>query len=112
MADTKSSPKTENKLNIKPVAGYILVEPQESEKTTASGIVLPDTVSADKPQQGKVIAVGEAVLHESGEEKVESPCKLGDIVVYKKWGGNEYKDKPTNKEYMFVKFDDILAIVG
>lgn len=100
---------TDIKLN--PVAGYVLIEPQEAEKTTASGIVLPDTVNPDKPQQGTVVAVGGEVLHESGEEKVFSPCKVGDVVIYKKWGGNEYKDKPTNKEYMFVKFDDILAIV-
>lgn len=103
------SKKTDTKLN--PVAGYILIEPQEAEKTTASGILLPDTVNSDKPQQGKVIAIGGEVLHESGEEKVSSPCEVGDVVIYKKWGGNEYKDKETNKEYMFVKFDDILAIV-
>lgn len=98
-------------IKIKPVSGYILVEPEEKEEQTASGIYIPDSGSGEKPQQGKVIKVGEKVLHESGEKYVESPCKEGDVVVYKKWGGNEYKIPGSQKEYIFIKFDDILAII-
>lgn len=96
--------------HLTPTNGYILVEPSESQKTTASGIVIPDTVSGDKPQQGKVLSMGGKMLHESGQE-VAAPCKVGDVVIYKKWGGNEYKPEGSDKELMFVKFDDILAIV-
>ncbi len=87
-----------------------MIDPQEDEKMTASGIVLPDTVSADKPQEGKVVALGADMLHDSGT-KISAPCKVGDHVVYKKWGGNEYKPKGSDIEYTFVKFDDIMAII-
>lgn|SRR3990167_2197905 len=92
-------------INLKPTAGYILLEPQEAETTTASGIVLPDA-SGEKPQIGTVLAVGNDEITDSGAKK-PAPAKVGDKVVYKKWGGNEIK--VDGKEYIFVKFDDILA---
>jgi len=98
------------KVNLKPTAGYVLVEPEEAVKQTASGIVLPES-HEEKPQRGKVIAVGPA--EECSSETCcqrNAPCKVGDTVVYKKWGGNEYK--VDNKELMFIKFEDILAIEG
>lgn len=94
------------KLNLKPTAGYILIEPLEKEVKTSSGIYLPDTAS-EKPQKGKVLAVGSSEIIEKGIKKT-SPVKVGDKVIYKKWGGNEVKID--NKEYLFVKFEDILAI--
>jgi len=93
------------KLNLKPTAGYLLIEPLEKEVKTASGIYLPDT-AGEKPQKGKVIAVGGSVFADGHETK--SPAKLGETVIYKKWGGNEVK--VGNVEYMFVKFEDILAV--
>ena len=95
------------KLNLKPTAGNILLEPQEAARQTASGIVIPETVSGEKPQKGKVLAVGSDEVTDSGAKK-PAPCKTGDIIYYKKWGGNEIKLE--GKEYMFVKFDDVLAI--
>lgn len=92
------------KLNIKPTAGYLLIEPLEAETKTASGIYLPDTAS-EKPQKGKIIALGSATFQDG--QKIESPAKLNEIVFYKKWGGNEVKIE--GKEYLFVKFEDILA---
>lgn len=92
------------KLNIKPTAGYLLIEPLEAETKTASGIYLPDNIS-EKPQKGKVIAVGKELVQ--GEQKIETPAKLDEIVFYKKWGGNEVKIE--GKEYLFVKFEDVLA---
>jgi len=91
---------------INPVAGYILVEPQKQEKTTASGIVLPES-HQDKPQQGKVLAVGSAVYIDGRE--ILSPCKVDDIVIYREWGGKEYKEN--NVELLLLKFDDIMAII-
>lgn len=87
-----------------------MIDPEEEEKVTASGIVLPDTVNSEKPQEGKVVSLGGDMLHDSGA-KIVAPCKVGDHVVYKKWGGNEYKPKGSNVEYIFVKFDDIMAII-
>ncbi len=93
------------KLNLKPTAGYLLIEPLEKEVKTASGIYLPDN-AGEKPQKGKVIALGGSVIQEG--RKLAAPAKLNDTVLYKKWGGNEVKID--NKEYLFVKFEDILAI--
>lgn len=91
------------KLKLKPTAGYLLIEPLEKESKTASGIYLPDS-AGEKPQKGKVLAIGADLKDQ------KKPCKVGDAVIYKKWGGNEVKID--NKEYLFVKFDDILAIDG
>ena len=91
---------------IHPVAGFLLVEPQKQEKTTASGIVLPES-HQDKPQQGKVLAVGDAIYNDGRE--ILSPCKIGDVVVYREWGGKEYKED--NVELLLLKFDDIMAII-
>jgi len=98
------------KLKIKPMAGYALIEPEKLEKKTAAGIVLPDTHD-EKSQKGKVIALGGPLLTETGK-KIVPEFKMGDIVVYKKWGGDEVKLDVTGKEYTFVKFEDVLAIVG
>lgn len=94
-------------INLKPTAGHILIEPLEKEVQTSSGIYLPDN-AGEKPQKGTVIAIGGSVYLEGRE--VESPAKLNEVVLYKKWGGNDVKIE--GKEYMFVKFEDILAIEG
>lgn len=91
---------------IHPVAGYLLVQPQKQEKTTASGIVLPDN-HQDKPQQGKVLAVGGSIYNDGRE--INSPCKVDDVVVYREWGGKEIKQD--NVELLLLKFDDIMAII-
>ncbi len=93
--------------NLEPAAGYLLIEPTEPEKKTASGIYLPES-SEEKPQQGKVLAIGPDEITDSGVKK-SAPAKKGDLVIYKKWGGNEVK--VGGKEYLFAKFEDILAIV-
>ncbi len=97
------------KLNIKPTAGYALIEPIEVEKKTAAGIVLPD-IHDEKPQKSKVIAIGKPQVTESGQ-KIIPEFKVGDTVISKKWGGDEFKLGLFGKEYVFVKFEDILAVV-
>ncbi|MBI4035074.1 MAG: co-chaperone GroES [Candidatus Chisholmbacteria bacterium] len=104
--DKKSAPKT--KLNLTPTPGYVLVEPVDVQKQTASGIYLPDTHD-EKPQEGKVLAVGATWITDQGA-KINPPCKVGQRVIYKKWGGNDVK--VNNVEYQFLKFEDILAIVN
>ena len=100
--------KTKTKINLKPTPGYLVLEPMEAEEKTASGIYLPDSAS-EKPQQAKVLAIGPDEVTDSGVKR-SAPAKVGDVVIYKKWGGNEVKLRGV--EYLFAKFDDILAIVG
>jgi chaperonin GroES len=95
------------KINIKPLMGYVLVQPEEAESKTASGIILPESAQ-EKPAQGKVVAVGEDMYFENGKF-LKAPVKVGDRVVYKKWGGDEIKI--SGIEYKLVKFDDLMAIL-
>ena len=98
---------TKSKSGIIPVAGYILIKPQKQDKVTASGIVLPPS-HEEKPQQGEVLAVGDVFVTDAGAKKV-APCEIGDIVIYREWGGKEYKQGDT--DYLILKFEDIMAIV-
>ena len=93
---------------IKPVLDYILIEPSAKEEKTVSGIVIPDTAK-EKPQEGTVVAVGPGKFTESGQ-MIKPAVKEGDKILYKKWGGNEVKVEGT--EYLFVKEEDILAIIS
>jgi len=94
-------------MNIQPLGDRILIKPLEAEEKTKGGIVLPDTAK-EKPQEGKVVAAGKGRTLESG--KVEAlEVKVGDIVLYGKYSGTEItKD---GEEYLFVKEEDILAIM-
>ena len=86
------------KLKLKPTAGYVIVEPAEAVKKTESGIYLPES-SDEKPQKGKVLAVGPDETTDSGATR-KSPAKVGDVIVYKKWGGSEVK--VDGKEYLLA----------
>ncbi len=92
---------------LTPMPGYVLVEPVEKATQTAGGIYLPDN-AGDKPQAGTVLAVGADWATEHGAT-LKSPVKVGDQVLYKKWGGNDVKIGTT--EYQFLKFEDILAVI-
>jgi len=94
--------------NIKPIKDYILIEPVVRETTTASGIVIPDTVK-EKPQEGKIIAMGLGKFNEDGDERIPFEVKVNDIVMYKKWSGTEVK--VDGKDMILIKEEDILAIV-
>lgn len=92
---------------IKPLPGYVVIKPTEAQKQTASGIYLPDSHD-EKPQQGTVLAVGESIF-DHGQE-VKAPVKVNDVVIYKKWGGNEIKIDDV--EYQVLKFEDLVATVS
>lgn len=96
-----------DKVSIKPLMGYVLVEPAEAESKTASGIILPESAQ-EKPAQGTVISCGDDMVFENGKT-LKCPVKPGDKVVYKKWGGDEIK--VSGIEYKLVKFDDLMAIL-
>ncbi len=103
----KSKKITTSKLSVKPLMGYVLVEPSEAQTKTASGIILPESAQ-EKPAQGKVMACGEDMVMENGKV-LKCPVTVGDTVVYKKWGGDEIKIE--GKELKLVKFDDLMAIL-
>lgn len=93
---------------VKPLGDRVLVEPQEKEETTASGLVLPDTAK-ERPQEGKVIAVGPGRLNDDGK-RIAMDVKAGDVVVYSKFAGTEYSENGT--DYLVLRESDILATVA
>lgn len=93
---------------VKPAPGYVLVKPAEAQKQTASGIYLPDSHD-EKPQHGSVLSVGAEWVTEHGAT-IKAPVKTGDLVIYKKWGGNEVKIEGV--EHQILRFEDILAVVS
>jgi len=89
-------------LKIQPLSDRVLVEPQAAETKTASGLYIPDSAK-EKPQQGKVVAVGK------GTKDHDMTVKVGDTVLYGKYSGSELKYEGT--DYLIMKEDDILAII-
>ena len=77
-------------VSIKPLEDRILVQTLEAEQTTASGLVIPDTAK-EKPQEGKVLAVGPGRFDEDGDKRIPLDIKVGDVVIYSKYGGTEVK---------------------
>ena len=89
-------------LNIKPLADRVLVEPAAAETKTASGIFIPDTAK-EKPQKGTVVAVG------NGKKDHTMTVKVGDVVLYGKYSGTEFKYE--GKDYLIMREDEIYAIL-
>ena len=94
-------------IDIKPLFDNVLIKPLEAEAKTASGIILPDSAK-EKPQMGEVMAVGEGHLTPEGK-LIPMKIKVGQKVMYKKWGGNEVK--VGNEEWTMVEQKDILAVI-
>lgn len=96
------------KNSVQPLFDNVLIKPLEAVNTTASGIVLPDSAK-EKPQMGEVMAIGPGVMDDGEIVKKSMQVKIGDKVMYKKWGGDEVKVQ--GEEWMIVKQSDILAIM-
>ncbi len=94
-------------VSIKPLEDRIVVKALEAEKTTASGIVIPDSAK-EKPQEGEVLAVGPGRIDDNGN-RVPLDVAIGDKVIYSKYGGTEVKYD--GEEYLILSARDILAIV-
>jgi len=92
-------------VKLKPLADRVLVKPIEREEVTKGGIVLPDTAK-EKPQEGEVLAVGDGRLSEDGK-RIPLDVKVGDIVIYAKYGGTEIKVE--GEELIILRESDILA---
>ena len=95
-------------MNIKPLADYVLIEPIKEEEKTKSGIILPQTAEKERPEQGRVVAVGSGKKNENGQI-IPMTIKVGQTVLFTKYGPNEIK--VDGKEYLMAKEEDILAVV-
>ena len=93
---------------IRPLGDRILVKPLEEEEKTRGGIVLPDTISKEKPQLGKVLAIGPGRTNDEGKT-FPLPFKIGDMVVYAKYSGTDLKDDE-DEDYLLLSEKDILAV--
>ena len=89
-------------LKIKPLADRVLIKPSEAETTTSSGIIIPDTAQ-EKPQKGKVVAIG------NGTKDHEMTVKVGDNVLYGKYSGTELKFE--GSDYLMMRESDLFAII-
>ncbi len=90
-----------------PLADRVIVEPIKAEEKTKGGVILPDSVEKEKPQEARVIAVGKG--KEVGGKIIKPQVKVGDLVLYKKYGGDEVKIN--GREVMILESEDILAII-
>jgi chaperonin GroES len=95
-------------MNLKPLGDRLIVKAIEEEETTQSGIVLPDTAK-EKPQKGKVVAVGDGAWDEDGEKRIPLDVAEGDEVLYSKYGGTEVK--VDGDELLVLRESDVLAKV-
>jgi chaperonin GroES len=96
-----------SKLKLKPLGGRVIVEPIEQEEMTAGGIILPETAK-EKPQEGKILAVGSGDRKEDGE-RIPMEVQVGDKVLYAKYSGTEVKTD--GKKLLILRESDILAVV-
>jgi chaperonin GroES len=95
-------------MNLKPMNDYLLIEPIKEDEVTKGGIVIPETAREERAIKGKVIAVGPGKLNEKGE-RIPLTIKEGQTVIFKKYAPDEIKID--DKEYYFVREDDVLAII-
>ncbi len=98
---------TATKVNIKPLEDRVVVQANEAETTTASGIVIPDTAK-EKPQEGTVMAVGPGRVDDNGQ-RIPLDVEVGDVVLYSKYGGTEVRYH--GEEYLVLSARDVLAVV-
>lgn len=111
-------------MKLNPLAGYVLIEPMDEQETTASGLVMPEKAK-EKPGKGKVISIGDAIIHYEhffpkiqgkmldaidfgGFAQEHCQVKKGNIVIFHRWAGQDVKDGP--KEYRLVKFPDLMGV--
>ena len=95
-------------MNLKPLGDRLIVQAIEEEQTTASGLVLPDTAK-EKPQKGKIVAIGDGKLDENGK-RIPLEVKEGDEVLYSKYGGTEIKID--GEDLLVLRESDVLAKVS
>jgi len=95
-------------MNLKPLHSNVIIKPLGRETVTASGIVIPDTINKEKPEQGEVVATGPGKLLDNGQVATMS-VKVGDKVMFRKYSPDEIK--VDNQEYLVIKEQDIMLII-
>lgn len=95
-------------MNVRPLSDRILVQRLQEEETTKGGIIIPDTAK-EKPQQGKVVAIGNGKMLDTGT-RIEPAVKVGETVLFGKYSGTEIK--LDGQDYLIMREDDILGIIG
>jgi chaperonin GroES len=95
-------------MKVKPLQDRLVIKPVIEEHKTAGGIIMPDTVSKEKPVRGEVIAVGPGKFDKEGK-RMALDVKVGDEVMYGKYAGTEFKQD--DQEYLIVDYNDVLAII-
>jgi chaperonin GroES len=95
-------------MTLKPLNDYVVIKPITAEKITKSGIVLPDTINKEKPEQGEIIAIGNGKLLDNGQRGSMS-VKIGDKVMFRKYSPDEIKIE--EKEYLIIRESDIMLIL-
>lgn len=94
---------------IRPLNDRVVVKRLEAEEKTKSGIIIPDNAK-EKPQQGEVLAVGPGKWNEDGDERMKMDVKVGDKVLFAKWGANDVKID--GEDLLVLKEDDIIAVIS
>ena len=95
-------------MKLNPLGDRVVVEPSEQEEKTASGIILPETAK-EKPQEGKVVAVGPGKFDDEGKKRLPMDVKVGDTVLFAKYAGTEVK--VNDKKVLILRESDIMAVV-
>jgi len=96
-------------MKLKPLADRVVIEPLSQEAKSKGGIILPETASKERPEKGKIVAVGPGKYDDCCEKRIPLAVKKGDIVLFTKYGPNEIKID--GKEYLIAREEDILAIL-
>ncbi|TAK04013.1 co-chaperone GroES [Patescibacteria group bacterium] len=95
-------------MNLRPLSDHLIVKASSKEETSASGIIIPDTVDKERPERGEVIAAGPGKLLENGS-RAAMEVRAGDKVVFKKYAPDEVK--VGKDEYLVIKADDVMAVI-
>lgn len=95
-------------MKVTPVSDYLVVKPVTAEETSASGIIIPDTINKERPERGEVISIGPGRKDKDGS-MITCPAQVGQVVLFKKYAPDEVK--VDGAEYLLIRFEDIMAIV-
>jgi chaperonin GroES len=96
-------------MKLTPIGDRIVVQRQEADEKTAGGIILPDTAK-NKPQKGKILAVGPGKMLKNGERR-PLQLKVGDTILFTSWAGDEFKERSSSKEILLMREEDVLAVI-
>jgi chaperonin GroES len=98
-------------MDLKPIADRIIVRREASEAKTSGGIILPEAAKK-KPQRGTILAVGPGKLNLTDGTRMPMQLKVGDVVLFTSWAGDEFKDKKNAGEVLVMHESDVMAVVG